>query len=419
MYQREVLPSNIRLITAPIKETEAATLLVMYKVGSRYEDQGNRGISHFIEHLMFKGTEKRPNTMAIAKELDGIGAEFNAFTSKDYTGYYVKADTKHLSIAIEVLSDMVINSKFDAIEIEREKGVIIEEVNMYEDNPMFYVDDLLEQSVFTGDKLGWSIIGTRESVKKTTREDIIKYKNEHYRASNIVIALAGKYTDDDVILLKNKFSYLVDEVESRYKNFDLVQTEARVKIMKKETEQTQVALGFPAYSYFNAKIHALRVLSTILGGNMSSRLWTQVRERNGLAYSVHASLSVYEDTGALVIQAGLDKTRLEQALQVIKTELTKIKDGVTLEELKLAKDYLLGKMSLDLEDSASIAQWYASQELLQKTVLTPDEKKAKIMAVTMEDVKEVANEVINFNKANLAIIGPVAEENKFLLLLKS
>jgi len=418
MYKKTTLDNKVRLITSPLKETQTASILVLVKVGSRQESAKVSGGSHFIEHLMFKGTKKRPTALDLSKELDGIGAEFNAFTGKDYTGYYIKSDARHLSLSIDVLSDMLLGSKFDPQEMEREKGVIVEEINMYEDNPLMYVDDLLEQTMYSGHQLGVSIAGSRESVKKMTRRNLIEFKNKFYQGGNIVISLAGNYSDSHIKEIKNKFKFKNTSKIPAISKITVRQVKPRVGLLFKESEQTQIALGFPAYEYTNEKLHPLQLLSIILGGNMSSRLFLQVRERNGLAYFVRSSLSVYEDTGALVIQSGLDKIRVESAIKLIISELKKIKKGVTKEELKRAKEYLAGKSALDLEDTSRISSWYAQQELMTKTILTPEERIQKIMAVTSSDIIKVAKEVIKINKVSLAVIGPFKDKSKFEKILK-
>ena len=419
MYKKTILKNKVRLITAPLKETQTANLLVLVKVGSRQENKKNNGASHFIEHLMFKGTKKRPTTLDLSKALDGVGAEFNAFTGKDFTGYYVKSDTKHLSLSIDVLSDMLLNSKFDPKEISREKGVIVEEINMYEDNPLMYVDDLLEREMYDGHPLGFSIAGSRETVRELSSKDLVSYKNKFYYGGNIVICLAGNFTDKHLKEIEQKFKFKNTAKKSAISKISIKQTKPRVGIMFKETEQSQIALGFPAFSYTDKRLHALQLLSIILGGNMSSRLFLSVRERNGLAYFVRSSLSVYEETGALVIQSGLDKSRVESAIKLIVAELSKIKKGVTNEELTRAKEYLFGKTALNLEDTSHVAQWYAQQELMTGKMTTPEQKNEIIRKITKEEVKKVAEQVINFNRASLAVIGPFKDKSKFEKIFKA
>lgn len=418
MYDKKIIDNNVRLITAPLSDTRTASILVLIRVGSRNEDKKNNGVSHFIEHLMFKGTKNRPNTIDLSKELDGVGAEFNAFTGKDYTGYYIKSDYKHLTLAIDILSDMLENSLFDEKELEREKGVIIEEINMYEDNPIMHVDSLLEQAMYDGHPLGYDIAGTKDTVKGINRKDLVDFKNKFYGGNNVVITLAGNFKDSHIDDIKSKFKFKLVSKTPAVKKITINQKSPRVSLKFKETEQTQIALGFPAYSYTDKRIYALKLLTIVLGGNMSSRLFVQIRERNGLAYFVRASLGVYEDTGGLVIQSGLDKSRVDKALKLIIAELKKIKKGVTKEELKRAKEYLFGKTALDLEDSSHICQWYAQQELMTGKMLSPEERNKKIAAVSQKDIIDVACDVIDMNKSSLAIIGPFKDSDKFLNLLK-
>ena len=417
MFKKQTLKNGIRLLTAPLKETQTASLLVLFKVGSRQEGKSIEGVSHFIEHMMFKGTKKRPTTLDLSKELDGIGAEYNAYTGKDVTGYYIKTDSRHLSLAIDMLSDMLGDSLFAGEELEKEKGVIVEEINMYEDNPLMYVEEMLEEMLFDGGELGHMIAGSRETVRSLNRAKLLEYKKKYYAGANVVIGLAGKFNQTQLKELRTKFVFSKGKKSTIKKNH-IKQTSPRVNLKHKETEQVQVALGFPAFSHKDKRSYALQLMSVILGGNMSSRLFINVREKKGLAYFVRAWPNLYEDTGAMVIQAGLDKTRIEEAIVTILGELNSIKAGVTAEELKRAKDFVAGKMALDLEDSMSIAHWYANLELSGKKLQTPQEKLKKLMAVKAADVKKVAEDIFDLKRANLAIIGPFKDKEKFKKLLK-
>ncbi len=417
MFKKQILPNGIRLVTAPLKETQTASLLILAKVGSRQETPQIFGLSHFIEHLMFKGTKKRPTTLDLSKELDGIGAEYNAYTGKDLTGYYIKSDSRHLSLAIDMLSDMLTSSKFEAEEIEKEKGVIVEEINMYEDNPLMYVEEMLEELMFEGGQLGHLIAGSRKTVKSATRQSLVKYKNDYYAGANIVIGLAGKFTPRHLAEIKNKFNFNRGK-KSAIKKFSFKQSSPRVVVKNKETEQVQLALGFPAFSQSDKRVYALQLMAIILGGNMSSRLFINVREKNGLAYFIRSWPNLYEDAGSFVIQAGLDKARIDFAIGAIIAELKKIKQGITPEELKRAKDFVSGKMALDLEDSMSIAQYYANLELIGKPLMAPEAKLKKIMAVKLPEVVKVANDIFDFKKSNLAVIGPFKDKERFVKLLK-
>jgi predicted Zn-dependent peptidase len=418
MYKKIIQADGLRVIVVPKKDTSAVTLLVLFGVGSRYENKKISGVSHFVEHLMFKGTQRRPDTAMISKELDGVGAEYNAFTGKDHTGYYIKTDARHLALSIDMLSDMLVNSKFAAEEIQREKGVIIEEINMYEDNPMMYVEDVLEQLMFGDQPLGWSIAGWRETVNALTRQQIVDYYQEHYHPRNAVVIISGKISAGALKDLKRKL-ILPRQAKEKFPPVVIQQSQPAFRLLNKEAEQLQVALGFGAYSYRQAERYAASLLAIILGGNMSSRLFLSVRERQGLCYFIRCSQNIYQDTGALVIQSGLDKSRIEQALALILDELAKVKEqGVSAEELKRAKEFVRGKSTLDLEDSAALAQFFGSQELLQGKILTPAEQLKKIEAVTVKQVQKAAQEIFQKRKLNLAMIGPYQDKAKLQAIVK-
>lgn len=422
MFQKTILNNGLRLITAPLRETGAVTVLVLFKVGSRYEKKEINGVSHFIEHMIFKGTKKRPTALAISRELDGIGAEYNAFTSRDHTGYFIKVNHEKIESVLEIFSDMLFNSKFEEKEIEREKGVICEEIRMYEDNPIMYIDDLFEQTLFGEHPLGRKISGTVETVKSFNRKIILEYLGNYYQPNNIVLGLAGKFGDGEVNLVKKYFGLAGVKIKPVFQKFDVTikrSKKPKLKIQFKETEQVQLALGFPGFSYFDPKIYPLLLLSMILGGYMSSRLFVAIREKRGLCYFIKSSVNIYEDTGNLMIQAGLDKTRITAAIEAIFEELDKIiKRGVTTEELQRAKECVKGRLILALEDSAHVAEWYAKQELLTDEILTPEEKLRKIFAVTAGDIKKVAKEVMQKKYLSMALIGPFRDESPFAKFFK-
>lgn len=420
-FSKKTFSNGVRLITAPLPSSETATIIVMFATGSRYETEEINGMSHFLEHMFFKGTQKRPTSLDITKELDGLGAEFNAFTSKDHTAYYIKVAHQHLPVAIDVVSDMLLNSKFDAEELEKEKGVIVEEINMYEDNPLMYIHDIFEEEMYKGDKLGWLIAGSRETVRATTQESMVNYKNTHYRGDNTVVVVAGKLPTDIEAQVEQAFAPLEGEAKENafgYERYALEQTEPRLRVMYRKAEQAQIGLGFPGYAYGHKDLAAAKVLATILGGNMSSRLFMEVREARGLAYMVRAGTSEYQDIGNFMVQAGLEKSRIGEAIEVIKEQLQDLKDNAIDEnELQRAKDYMKGKTSIALEDSSSLAQWYARKESLENTLETPEDRFAKIDAVTVEDVQRVANELFDFNKLTLAVIGPYEDDSELKKLI--
>ena len=405
----------------PYIGTEAVTVLVLFKVGSRYESKNINGVSHFIEHMMFKGTGKRPNTQLITRELDGLGAEYNAFTAKDHTGYYIKINSEHKEVALDMLFDMLFNSKFDEKELNRERKVILEEIHMYKDNPMMHIEDMFEQTLFGDCPLGWSIAGDPESMEKIDRAKMLAYRNAYYLPQNMVIGIAGKIDDSVMRMVEKYFGSLPKSAKkiAEIKKTAFMSGAPRVAVEYKDSEQVQLALGFPAYSWWDKRLPALRVMTNILGGTMSSRLFIAVRERKGLAYSVRAETDHYEDIGVLTIRAGLDKTRLELAMKTILDELKKMaKDGVTAAELRRAKENIRGRIILSLEDSEALAAWYAKEELDKHEIKTPAEKLKEIASVTSAEVKAVAADIIKNNKAALAIIGPFKDAEPFRKILK-
>lgn len=325
MHKLLKLKNGLNCILAPLHETEAVTVLVLVKVGSRYESNKINGISHFIEHLLFKGTKRRPTSLHLTKELDSLGAEYNAFTDKDHTGYYIKVHKRHLAQAVEVVSDMLFNPLFEEKEINRERGVIIEEIKMYEDNPLMYIGDVLERAMFQEHPLGNRISGPQSNLRTINRKEILDYYKKYYFTSNLIIGLAGNFTEAEgkILAEKNFGQHKLNPVKDDFKKFSDQQNKLQINIETRDSQQVQLALGFMAYKRTDPKIYPLSLLAVILGGSMSSRLFTAIREKRGLAYFVRASTTLYEDVGALDIQAGLDQNRLVAALKVLKDELIK------------------------------------------------------------------------------------------------
>lgn len=420
MFKQYTLPNGLRVVLAPLHETKAVTVMVLIKVGSRYETRAINGVSHFVEHLMFKGTEKRPTSLAITKELDGIGAEYNAFTAKDHTGYYIKANHEKTELALDMLSDILFHSTFRADDIDRERGVIVEEINMYEDNPLMLMEDLFEQTVYGDCPLGWSIAGPKTVIKKVSRTGLHDYYKKHYVPHQMLVAVAGNIGPTIESRVKHYFGTHASR-RQRY-NFKKVVAEQRsphIRVKYKDTEQVQVALGFPGYSYTDKHLYTLYLMSVILGGNMSSRLFMSIREKKGLCYFIRSGINVYQDTGNLMIQAGLDKTRIKEAIKAILAELKKLRDReVTAAELRKAKDFLRGKLILELEASDHVASWLSRQELLQDRILTPAQQIERLERVSQSAIKAVAANLIKTAKINLTVIGPFKQKEQFADLLR-
>lgn len=419
MFKQFKLESGLNLIHAPIK-SKAATLLVMVKVGSKYEEEKIAGLSHFLEHMFFKGTKKRPNTKAISEYLDEIGGEYNAFTSKEYTGFYAKVALGHIERAFNFISDILLNSKFRSKDIDRERGVIIEEMNMYQDNPMAYVGEKFEELLYGKQPAGRLIVGNKESIRSVKRSDFVDYYRNHYLASNTVLCLAGNVEEEKFKDLSQKYfqNIKTGKVKNKQKVVEQ-QNSPKLSLMSKKTDQTHFCLGFRAYDVFSKKKYALKVLSTILGENMSSRLFLGIREKLGLAYYIRSSVETYTDSGYLVVQAGVDNNKADKAIKASVKEFNKIlQKGVLEKEIKKAKEYIRGKMMIGLETSDELASFLTNQKILKDEVKTEAELFKNIESVTREDVKAVISEVLVDKKLNLSVIGPHQDKGKFSKILK-
>lgn len=418
MYKIEKLENGLRVLFLPMKNSNSISMFVTSQVGSRYESRAINGISHFLEHLMFKGTEKRPTTEILSKELDSIGANFNAFTAKDRTAYYITAHKKHLPIITDILADMLQNSLFDATEMEQEKGVIIEEIHMYDDNPLMSIEDLAEDILFGDNALGWDIAGPVENIKKMTIEDIKGYYEGHYHPENMMLVLAGDFDDAEAMkIIEEKWAKMpVNEfpaVEAEKIKIEMDGPE--LKIRKKDTKQYQLAFSFPGVSYTDDDAVAMKLLGIILGGNMSSRLFIKIREKQGLCYLVRAYNNYYEDNGAFIVQAGLDKDRIKPAITAILKELKLLRDdGVEEDELQKAKNYLEGKLSLQTETASDMASWYSAQLAFQPEIKSPEEYLKKMKDVGVGDIKRLAEKLFQDKNIHLALIGQLNSDKKEL-----
>ncbi len=421
-HKRTVLPNGLRLITVPMPSFESATVMVMVGAGSRYETRKNNGISHFLEHMAFKGTAKRPTAQDIAAAIDGVGGEFNAFTDREFTGYYIKAPVAHLDLSMDVLSDMLQNSKLDPVEIEKEKGVIIQELNLYEDTPARNIYDVYPHLLYGDTPMGWDIGGRKEVIRAITRGDFVNYISSLYSSNNITVVIAGGIDTQ-------KTEKRVQDYFGNMKSFDTIsykkvlenQNKPALTIKQKDTEQVHIAIGFRTIPLNGKDRHALEVLASILGGGMSSRLFSEVREKRGLAYYVRTSSDHYQDVGTLYSSAGLDKDKVEQGIEVIVAEYAKFGNGkskLTKEELKKAKEFLKGHLILGLEDSRAVAAFYAQSEILEEKIETPNEIIDKIDKLSVEDIEEVAEKYIKQSTLNLAIIGKFDNRQRFEKLLK-
>jgi len=420
MPKKITLKNGLRIITVPQKNSQTVTVLVLVGTGSKYEKKEINGISHFLEHLFFKGTKKRPSTLAISETLDRVGGIYNAFTGEEYTGYFAKVDAKHLDLALDWISDIFLNSKIDPAEIEREKGVIIEEINMRFDHPITYIQTLWNKLLYGDQPAGWDVAGTKERVMKINRSDLLDYMRSQYVAKNTVVCAAGRIKNSQAVKkIKKYFSEIkTSQFLQKPKVFE-EQTRPNFLLHERKTDQAHLCLGVRGYNLFHPQRYAQEILGTILGGMMSSRLFINVRERLGIAYYINASALADTDTGYLVAQAGIDNNKIESGISAILKEYKNISQKkVPEKELKKAKDYIKGKTAILLESSDAKAFFYAGQELLEKKILTPEAIFKKIDQVTQNDILKVAREIFQPKKLNLALIGPFKDKTKFQRLLR-
>lgn len=423
-YSHDVLPSGLQVIRIPLPAVQSVTALALVNVGSRYEEPRLWGISHFLEHMVFKGTEKYPTAQSLAVAVDAIGAKFNAFTSKEYTGYYVKAASDGLELALDVVSDMLLTPQLRQEDIDREKGVIIEEINMYADMPSSHIGTLFEQMVYNSQTLGHDIIGTKETVSAFNSNDFSSHMNSWYSRANIVLIVSGdeRKVNESDLLTKIDQLFQKGNVEKRsaLKAADHLGSnhfqEKKLLVEYKATEQAHFVLGYPALDRKDERKQVLSLLSVILGGNMSSRLFSEVREKRGLCYYVHAETDTYHDAGLFGGSAGVDPKRIEEAVKVTLAEFQSLSDGdkpITDEELKRAKDYISGTFVLGLEDSESVAQYFGLKQLLLGKIETPEEVLKKYQAVTLEEINALAKEIIRKDQLRFAVIGPFKDQGLF------
>ena len=419
-FSKKVLHNGLRVITIPMKDNPTATVLVLVEAGSKYETKKVNGISHFLEHMCFKGTNKRPKAIDISKELDVLGSQYNAFTAQEYTGYYAKSDAKHFKQIFDVVSDIYLNSTFPEIEMEREKGVIIEEINMYEDMPQRHVQDLVMKLLYGDQPAGWNVAGEKKNILKMKRDDFVKYKKQHYLPEATVLVVAGAVTEREVINEVNKIFRKVScgKKVGKIKTKDK-QNKPQALVKFKETDQTHFVLGVRSYDFFNKKSPELSVLGGILGGGMSSRLFQKLREEMGVGYYVRAYNDAYTDHGFFQISAGVDNKRIDEVLEAVLGECRRLKnEKVSEEELNKVKECLIGNMKLTLESSDDIANFYGGQELLKHELKNAQEKAKEIRKVTSNQIQTLAKDIFKNSKLNLALIGPFKDKAKFLKILR-
>ena len=418
VFEKTTLANGIRVLTAPMPQVPSVACFVMLAAGSRYETEASKGIAHFAEHMFFKGTERRPTARTISTEIDAIGGEFNAFTGKEITGYYVKSSAETRDISLDVLVDMLRNSRFDPAEIEKEKGVILEEMNVYLDTPQRYVGNVYDRLLFADQPLGWDILGTRETIEGATRETFTNYLDSWYLPERIVVGVGGRIGDG----LGDRLEELLGDLQPRETGspmaVDLPPDGSPVLLHTKQSEQAHLVLGVRAYPIGHPDRYALQLLSVVLGGGMSSRLFTEVRERRGLAYYVHAASGAYTDAGTLYTGAGVDVSRIDEAIATIVAELRKIAaEPVPPDELEKARGYAKGRFVLRLESPQAVIQFGLRREVLEGELEEPDDVLRELDAVTAEDIQRVAGDLLDGKRLYLAVVGPFDDPTRFEKLL--
>lgn len=419
-YHKKVLKNGLRIITIPMKDNPTVTVLVMVEAGSKYESKKQAGISHFLEHMCFKGTEKRPQAIKISEELDSIGAQHNAFTGQEYTGYYAKSHPKHLDTILDVVSDIYLNPTLDSAEIQKEKGVIIEEINMYLDMPQHHVHDLMMELLYGDQPAGRGIAGTKETVSATTREDFIKYRTEHYVSEATTVIVSGNIDSAKTIKsIEKVFRGIPVRARADKEKVVEKQTVPQIKVHHKKGEQTHLVLACRGYDAYDKRLPAVKVMRTILGGGMSSRLFHKLRNEMGVCYYVSAHHTAFTDHGFFDISIGVDNARVHEVIKVVLDECKKMTQTLVDKiELKKVKEYLAGGLYLGLESSDSLAEYYGFQEIMRKDLKKPDQVLASIKKVTAKDVQNVAKDIFQNKNLNLAIIGDFQSGGQFTEILK-
>jgi predicted Zn-dependent peptidase len=419
-YRKTTLPNGLRLLTREMSHTRSASIMFFFNVGSRHENETEAGLSHFVEHMCFKGTARRPQAQDISATIEGVGGILNAGTNQESTLYWAKVAQPHFSLALDLLVDMLRHSKVDAKEVEKERSVILEEIHMTYDNPGDLVSLLIDQTLWPGHPLGRDIAGYENTVAGFTHEDLVSFASRHYTPDNCVISVAGNVSHagvlDEVTRLLGDWQ---GESTGAYLPVTETQTAPRVKVHYKAVEQANLCLALPGLRQDHPDRFIQGAMNTILGEGMSSRLFLEIREKHALAYDVHSFLNRFRDTGSTVVFAGVDPKRTGQTIQAILDEVERLRQvPVPESEITKAKEFTKGRMLLGLEDSRAVAGWLGGQELSSGRILSVDEVVASIEAVTAADIQRVARDLFTPEKLNLAIVGPFKKETQFAKLLK-
>jgi len=415
-----LLKNNLRVISVPMADALTTTILILVEAGSEYETRKNNGVSHFLEHMCFKGTEKRLSSLDITSELDAVGAAYNAFTSNQYTGYYAKVQPKYFDEILDIISDIYLNPVFNQREIEKERGVIIEEINMYEDLPMRRVQEFFTNLLYGDQPAGWDIAGKKEIIRRINRNDFIEYQKNHYLGKSTTVVVTGNFNEKEAVKkIESAFSGIRTGKKVQKLKTVESQKSPRIFLKMKETDQAHLVVGVRAFDIFDKRKYAIDLLADILGGGMSSRLFQKLREEMGAAYYVKSEADLLSDHGFLTASAGVDNNKVSEAIKAVVEEFERlVKEPIEKEELQRVKDRCVGGLIMGLETSDQLAGFYGGQEIITKKIVSPEETIKKIQAVKVEEISAVAKDIFKNNKLNLAIIGPFKEKPRFEQILK-
>lgn len=419
-FSKKILKNGVRVIAVPKPGAKTVTVLALVEAGSKYETKETSGLSHFLEHMCFKGTEKRPRSYDISVELDALGAENNAFTSQEFTGYYAKGRAAHFKTFMEIIADIYLHSTLPAADIEKEKGVIVDEISMYEDMPQRHVQELFMELLYGDQPAGWNIAGTKESVRSFSREHFLAYKNDHYVGAKTVIVVSGGISERLAFAeAEKRFGALKKGARKNKLAVKESQAKPAIMIKEKKTDQTHLVVGVRTFGLPHKDTVVLDVLSAVLGRGMSSRLFQKLREEMGVGYYVRAYNNSYTDHGVLQVSTGVDTKRVPEVLEAIMEEFRKLAlFPVGKDELAKAKQYMIGGLERGLEGTDDLAEFYGGQEVLRQTIKTPGELSKKIERVTPKDIQRVAKAIFVDKHINLAIVGPAQDERAIRAILK-
>lgn len=410
-FSKTTFPNGLRLITVPMRDNHTVTVMVLVEAGSKYETKDISGLSHFLEHMCFKGTSARPRAMDISRELDALGAQYNAFTSQEFTGYFAKAAKEHFAKILDVVSDLYLHPLFPAPEIEREKGVIVEEINMYRDLPQKHVQDVFAELLYGDQPAGWNIAGTPETVRAMKRDDFVSYRDKHYVSGATTVVVAGAVSEKEA---HRAVARAFERMHAGKKHEKTAVQESQrapaLRVEMRHTDQVHFVLGVRAFDTYHKAQPALRLLAGVLGAGMSSRLFQKMREELGICYYVKTDIDSFTDHGFLSVSAGVDKNRTEEAVRAILAEFARLREKpVSAGELKKVQECLKGNMYLSLEATDEYAEFYGLQEILRKEIKRPEEMAQEIDKVSSADVRKVAQEIFIPFHTNLAVVGPAPE----------